>query len=70
LFASGLQATEFLVSWHLVSRNVKVEADETIVLCVSEAWLSILPEEHRLRLVENRVLRRTFGLKTMEVTGV
>jgi hypothetical protein len=28
-----------------------------------------LREEHRLRVFENRVLRRIFGLKTEEVTG-
>jgi hypothetical protein len=29
-----------------------------------------LREEHRLRVFENRVLRRIFGLKRDEVTGV
>jgi hypothetical protein len=29
----------------------------------------ILREEHRLRVFENRVLRRTFGPKRDEVTG-
>jgi hypothetical protein len=28
-----------------------------------------LREEHRLRVLENRVLRRIFGLKRNEVTG-
>jgi hypothetical protein len=28
-----------------------------------------LREEHRLRVVENRVLRRIFGLRRNEVTG-
>jgi hypothetical protein len=29
----------------------------------------MLREEHRLRVFENRVLRRIFGLKRDEVTG-
>ena len=41
-----------------------------IVLCVvlygCETWSG---EEHRLRLFENRVLRRIFGHKRDEVTG-
>jgi hypothetical protein len=34
-----------------------------------ETWSSILREEHRLRVCENRVLRRIFGPKRDEVTG-
>jgi hypothetical protein len=32
-------------------------------------WSLTLREEHRLRVFENRVLRRTFGSKRDEVTG-
>jgi hypothetical protein len=32
-------------------------------------WYLTLKEEHRLRAVENRVLRRIFGLRKDEVTG-
>jgi hypothetical protein len=32
-------------------------------------WYLTLREEHRLRLFENRVLRRIFGPKRDEVTG-
>jgi hypothetical protein len=32
-------------------------------------WSLALREEHRLRVFENRVLRRIFGLKRDEVTG-
>jgi hypothetical protein len=35
-----------------------------------EIWSLILKEEHRLRLFANRVLRRMFGQKKNEVTGV
>jgi hypothetical protein len=34
-----------------------------------EKWSLIVREEHRLRVFENRVLRRTFGPKRDEVTG-
>jgi hypothetical protein len=34
-----------------------------------ETWSLTLREEHRLRVVENRVLRRIFGPKRHEVTG-
>jgi hypothetical protein len=34
-----------------------------------ETWSLTLREEHRLRVFENRVLRRIFGTKGDEVTG-
>jgi hypothetical protein len=34
-----------------------------------ETWSLTLREEHRLRVFENRVLRRIFGPKIYEVTG-
>jgi hypothetical protein len=34
-----------------------------------ETWSRTLREEHRLRVFENRVLRRIFGPKRDEVTG-
>jgi hypothetical protein len=34
-----------------------------------ETWFLTLREEQRLRVIENRVLRRIFGPKTDEVTG-
>ena len=34
-----------------------------------ETWLLTLRKERRLRVFENRVLRRAFGPKTVEVTG-
>jgi hypothetical protein len=38
-------------------------------LTVSYIYIYLLREEHRLRVFENRVLRREFGLKTDEVIG-
>jgi len=40
-----------------------------VVLYGCETWLLTLTEEHRLRVLENRVLRRIFGPKWDEVTG-
>jgi hypothetical protein len=36
---------------------------------VCEAWPLTLREEHRLRVLENGVLRKLFGPKKDEVTG-
>jgi hypothetical protein len=40
-----------------------------VVLYGCETWSLTLREEHRLRVFENRVLRRIFGPKRYEVTG-
>jgi hypothetical protein len=40
-----------------------------VVLYGCETWSLTLREEHRLRVFENRVLRRIFGLKRDEVMG-
>jgi hypothetical protein len=56
-----------------LSRNLKVKIYKTIVLpvvlCRCETWSLTLREEHRLRVFENRVLRKIFGPKRDEVTG-
>jgi hypothetical protein len=40
-----------------------------VVLYGCETWSQTLKEENRLRVFENRVLRRIFGPKRDEVTG-
>jgi hypothetical protein len=40
-----------------------------VVLYGCETWSLTLREEYRLRVFENRVLRRIFGSKWDEVTG-
>jgi hypothetical protein len=40
-----------------------------VVLYGCETWSLILREEHRLRVLENRVLRRISGPKRDEVRG-
>jgi hypothetical protein len=62
-----------LLSSRLLSKNLKIRIYTTIILPVvlygCETWSLTLREEHRLRVFENRVLRRIFGLKRDEVTG-
>jgi hypothetical protein len=66
-------SVQSLFSSRLLSRNVKVKIYKTIILPVvlywCETWSLTLREEHRLRVFENRVLRRVFGPKRDEVTG-
>jgi len=57
----------------LLSKNIKIKIYRTIILPVvlygCETWSLIFREEHRLRVFENRVLRRIFGPKRDEVIG-
>jgi hypothetical protein len=66
-------SVQSLLSSRLLFRNVKVVIYKTIILPVilygCETWYLTLREEHRLRVFENRVLRRIFGPKRYEVTG-
>ena len=61
------------LSSSLLFRNLKNKIYRTIILPVIlygyETWSVTLREERRLRLFENRVLRRIFGPKRDEVTG-
>ena len=63
-----------LLSSSLLYKNLKSKIYRTIILPAvfygCETWSLTLGEERRLRLFENRVLRRIFGLKRDEVTGV
>jgi hypothetical protein len=66
-------SVQSLLSSRLLSRNIKVKIYKTIILPVvlygCETWALALREENRLRVFENRVLRRIFGAKRDEVTG-
>jgi hypothetical protein len=62
-----------LFSSCLLSKNVetKVLIYESIilpVLCGCQTWYLTLREEHRLRVFENRVLRKMCGPERAEVT--
>ena len=51
-------------------RNLLTPSGETNVLLYGcETWSLTLREERRLRVFENRVLRKVFGPKRDEVTG-
>jgi hypothetical protein len=53
--------------------NVKIKICRTLILPVifygCETWLLTLGEERRLRIFDNRLLRRIFGPNRDEVTG-
>jgi hypothetical protein len=50
-----------------LTKNLKIEIHKTNFICYClvlygcETWSLTLKEEHRLRVFENRVLRRIFG---------
>jgi hypothetical protein len=56
-----------------MSKNIKIRIYKNIILPVvlygCETWSLTLRDKHRLRVFENRVLRRIFGPKRDEVTG-
>jgi hypothetical protein len=58
-----------ILSSRLLSRNIKTKIYKTIIFPMVLYGSLILREEHRLRVFENRVLRRIFGPKRDEVTG-
>ena len=62
-----------LLSSSLLSKTLKIKIYRTIILPVvlygSETLSLTLREERRLRVFDNRVLRRVFGPKRDEVTG-
>ena len=62
-----------LLSYSLLSKNIKIKIYSIIILLVvlygCGTWLLTLREEHRLIVYENRMLRRIFGPKRVEVTG-
>jgi hypothetical protein len=59
-----------LVFWN--TKNIKIEIYRTIILSVvlygCETWSLTLREERRLRVFENMVLRKIFGLKMDDLT--
>ena len=60
-----------LLSSSLLSKNLKIKIYRIIILPVvlygCETWSLTLRDERRLRVFENRVLRRVFGPKRDEV---
>jgi hypothetical protein len=66
-------SVQSLLSSRLLSKNLKIRIYKTIIFPVvlygCETWSLTLREEHRLKVFENRVLKRIFGSKRDEVTG-
>ena len=66
-------SVQCLLSYSLLSKTLKIKIYRTIILHVAlygcETWSLTLREERRLRVFENRVLRRVFGPKRDEATG-
>jgi hypothetical protein len=62
-----------LLSSCLLLKNVKIRINETVILPVvlyeCETRSTTLMEEHGLRVLENRTLRRIFGPKKDKVAG-
>jgi hypothetical protein len=61
-----------LLSSSLLSNKLKIKIYRTVVLPVlygCETWSLTLREECRLRVFQNRVLRRLFGPKRDKMTG-
>jgi hypothetical protein len=54
-------------------KNLRIRIYRTITLLVvlygCETWSLTLREEHKMRLFEKRMSRKTFGLKRAEVMG-
>jgi hypothetical protein len=70
---SCYHSVQSVLSSRLLSRNVTVKIYKTIIFPVvlygCETWSLTLREENRLRVIENRVLKRIFGPKRDELTG-
>jgi hypothetical protein len=62
-----------ILSSSLLSKNIEIKIYRTIILPFDlygcETWSLTLREERRLRVFENRVLKRILGPKRDEVTG-
>ena len=52
-----------------IAHHIFVICDPLPILYGCETWSLTLREKRRLRVFENRVLRKVFGLKRDEVTG-
>jgi len=63
-----------LLSSRLLSKNLKIKLYRNIILPVvlygCETWSLTLRKERKLRVFENMVLRRIFGPRRVEVTGM
>ena len=67
-------SVQTLLSSRLLPKNLKIKIYKTIILPAvlygCETWSLTLREESRLRVFENRIMRRIFGPKKDENVGV
>jgi hypothetical protein len=66
-----LYEVSYFITFYVANHSLH-KIYKTVILPVlygCETWSLTLREEHRLRVFENRVLRRIFGPKRDEVTG-
>ena len=67
-------SVQYLLSSSLLRKNLKIRIYRAIIVSVAlygcETWPLTLREERRLRMFEDRVLRKIFEPKRDEVTGV
>jgi hypothetical protein len=70
---SKLNLVQNFLSFHILSKNLKIIIYRTItlsvVLCGCETLSVTLKEECRLRVFENMAMRRIFGLMREEMAG-
>ena len=72
-FVACYHSVQNILSSSLLSKNLKIKIYRNTILPVvlygCETWSLTLREEHKLRVFENRVLRRIFGPRRDGVTG-
>jgi len=70
---AGYNSAQNLQSSGLLSKNSKIKIYRTVILPAvlygRHTWSLTWREVHRLRVFENRALRKIFGSKRDEVTG-
>jgi hypothetical protein len=69
LWAANVKITVRVILHYLNYFEIFIVYNSQIVLYGCETWSLTLREEQRLKVFENRVLRRIFGPKRDEVTG-
>jgi hypothetical protein len=69
---SCYKAVQNLSSSASFSKSLNIKSHKTIILhiviCKRETWSLVLKEKRRLRVLDNRVLRKAFGPKKGKVT--
>jgi hypothetical protein len=60
------------LSSSVLTKNININTQNyilSVVLYGCEIWSLTLTDEHTLRVLDNRVLRKVFGHKRDEITG-